>query len=72
MRSHIGKCCPDTFNKSYHCIKSPQNDFLKFRVKSEGKSGVCSYFRIWLKIAAIIKNAVASSVKETGISVKTQ
>ena len=54
------KCCPDMFNKLYDCIKSPQDDFLKFRVESEDKSGACSYFRIWLKIAAIIKNDVAS------------
>ena len=52
--------CPDEFEVLLNDIEEIYQAFLAFKAECESRSEVCRFLGVWLKIASIIKNAVAA------------
>ncbi len=52
--------CPDQFQALIGEMNNLHQDFLEFEKECEAKSELCQFFGVWLKLVAVIKNAVVS------------
>ena len=52
--------CPEEFNALVNQLDALREDFIKFQRTCEEQSGLCAFLGEWLKIVAVIKNAVVS------------
>ncbi|KAG0712847.1 hypothetical protein GWK47_017514 [Chionoecetes opilio] len=52
--------CPELFEAIIGQIEKLHQDFREFDKTCEAKSELCQFFRVWLQLGTIIKNAVVS------------
>ncbi|KAL8622995.1 hypothetical protein ACOMHN_027116 [Nucella lapillus] len=52
--------CPDEFETLTGQVEKLHQDFVEFEKECEAKSELCQFFGVWLRMVAVIKNAVVS------------
>ena len=52
--------CPEEFENLVNDIDAINEAFVTFKNECESRSEVCKYLGVWLKIASLMKNAVAA------------
>ena len=52
--------CPEQFDALIGQLDELRHDFREFEKQCEAKSEICQFFGVWLKLVAVVTNAIAS------------